>query len=150
MKINYQNIFLLSLLVGLLGCPHKEVYKPVDRANYLISGIKITPVDVFYNSHKGVATCGVNLRFNNQNDSVQKVTFSKSYLINLGGTLKIQNIYAWMVPLPIVHVFNLPSKKDTTLQFMFKDLERNFGDTIKVILNVSGVGEKIFIYKKAK
>lgn len=150
MKINYQNICFLILFVSLSGCPYKEVYKPIEQTTYIINGLKITPVIVFFNAHKGIATCGVNLRFNNQNDSIQRVVFSKSYLINLKDTLKIENIYAWMAPLPKEYVFHMASKKDTALEFVFKDLEKNFGDTIKLTLNISGVGKNTFIYKKVR
>lgn len=148
MKINYKNICLLFLLVGLSACPYKEIYKPVVQEHNIINGLRVSPVVLFYNSHKGQSTCEVDLRINNQSDLIQKVSFSKSYLINSSDTLAIEKIYALGTALSIEHIFNIPPKMDTTLGFMFKDLEKNFGDTIRVVLVISGFGNNTFIYKK--
>lgn len=149
MKKICQNIILLYLVVCLSACPYIPIYKPITQAKSN-DGLKITPSHFFYDSHKGLATCSVGLRFYNQQGSAQKIVFSKTHLINLNDTLKMEKIWSWGVSFDSDHEFNLPPKKDTVLGFYFKDLEKNFGDTIKVVLKISGVGENTFIYKKVK
>lgn len=63
-------------------------------------------------------------------------------------TLKIEKILALGIPFEKDHAFYIPPKKDTVLGFYFKDLKKNFGDTIKFQLEISGVGKSVFIYKK--
>lgn len=149
MKKNYQKILLLYLMLALSACPYIPVYKGITQTKSDDS-LKITPLDFFYNSRKGLATCSAGLRFYNQKDSIQKIDFSNSHLINSTDTLKIGKIWALGVPFESYHIFYLPPKKDTILGFYFKDLERNFGDTIKLVLNISNVRNDTFIYKRIR
>jgi|SRR6185437_3530854 len=149
MKKLYQNILLLYLMVSLSACPYIPVYRFITQTKPN-KVIEITPLHFFYETREGFATCSVGLRFYNQQDSIQEFNFSKSYLLNAAGTLKIEKILALGVPFESDHVFNIPPKKDTVLGFYFKDLEKNFGDTIKVILDIYGVKNDTFIYKKVK
>jgi hypothetical protein len=141
-------------MVGLSACPYIPIYKFVSqtKSHDLVkySGLQITPLDLFYGSRKGVATCSVGLRLNNQGDSSQTVIFSNSHLINLADTLKMQKIWSLGVSFETDHVFILPSKKDTVLGFYFKDLKKNFGDTVKFVLEMQGIENAIFIYKKVR
>ena len=154
MKKIYRNILLLYLMVGLSACPYIPVYKFVSQTKsqetVKHSGLQITPSHLFYSSRKSVATCSVSLRFYNQWDSSQTVIFSNSHLINLTGTLTMQKVWSLGVPFATDHVFILPSETDTVLGFYFKDLKRNFGDTVKFVLEIPGFGNTTFIYKKVR
>ncbi len=150
MKIYYINICFFCLSVGLTACPYKEVYKPVMKNEFIGNGLKVSPTVLFYDSKKNISICNIGFKIGNQTDSIQTMIFSKSYLINSGDSLTIEKIYALGSAFPLNHVFNLRPKSDTVLGLEFKGLEKNFGDTIKIALDISGVWSNIFVYKKMK
>ena len=113
-------------------------------------GLKVSPVVLFYDSKKGISICNVGFKIGNQTDSIQAMCFSKSYLINSGDSLTIEKLYALGSVFQLNHVFKLQPKSDTVLGLEFKGSEKNFGDTIKIGLDISGVRNSIFIYKKMK
>lgn len=151
MKRNIKSISLIFLLLVLSACPYKEIYKTVDQTNE-ISGLKISPFKLFFSSHKGIATADVIYKITNLTDSVKQANFAKSSLININDTLKVEKMFAahYATDIPLQNTFTIRPQKDTLIAFRFKDIKQKFGDTLKVIIGISGVGNTIFIYKRAK
>lgn len=146
----YRNISLICFAMFLTACPYKEIYKPVAKNEININGIKISPVIVYYDSWKKVSTCDVIFTLSNHTSAIRRLIFSKSYLINLSDTLSLERINVLGNRLPVDHIFELYPNRDTSLGLYFTDLKSNFGDSIKVVLDISTVGNNTFIYKKTK
>jgi len=147
----YQNMLLFCLIISLSACPYREIYKAVSQING-IYGLEIRPVKLVFISHKRIATCDVIYRITNPTDSTQKVNFSKSFLINMIDTLKIDKIFAahYGTNIPVESIFQIRPQNDTLIAFSFKDLKQKFGDSLEVMIDISGVGKSTFIYKKIK
>ena len=147
----YKNIMVLLLMLSLSACPYKEVYKTVTKEKE-INGLKICPLRLVFTLHKKIAQCDVIFRIINPSDSVKEADFAKSYLINTRDTLPIEKIFPAFTAtnLPSQNVFKINPQQDTIIGFTFKGLKESFGDTLKVVLRISGTVKNDFSYYKVK
>lgn len=149
MKIR-NNIILVLFIVCFTACPYKEIYKPLNEESANMNGLEVNPVIVFYNCKKGVSTCNAVFKFVNQGNSIRKIQIYSSYMINKRNKLQMEKLYSLGNELSITTTFAISPASDTTLGLMFKDYEKNFGDTIQVGLEISQLKNFVFTYKKTR
>lgn len=141
---------LLGILFGLTACPYKEVYKPASEEDIVLNGLTVRPVTLFYHSRKDTSSSNVGFVIINISDSVQRLNFQESYLINAKDTLAIEKIYGFGKAFSSDHTFELAPAKDTVLGLQFRDVKSNFQDTLKMGLVIKGFSNHIFLYKRTK